>query len=404
MKIIKAFSKQLFGAKYESVINSLLVATILFWIICTIEIKVTIAPFILYLTSTFFTAGVMGRLMVGRWNETIMKGVLMLPFENREFIFSYVLSLCAYVLITKTLIIWALFFAAGTWDVLNVVVAVLCGCMACLTSIVIHLICRRNHIVFAIFWGTGIIVVLMFVHKVSVVSAVALVNIIISLLYLSYTDPYDFYYIEAGKKRSYAMDKKANIFFYLLRYIVSNKNYLINTIGMSVVACFLPLLFSEFRELKIFPVGLAILCLNTPICTLLSSDKYLEAAIRVLPSQLEKFCLRYCLFIFTFNIFISGIYLCSWQLINRGIGVNEIMAVLLFTLQSAVLSVILEYKRPIRNWKTENDLWHHPRKYIVPLILLFMAVIISTCVQIIYVWFIGLIMECFILVCMIKRS
>ena len=44
-----------------------------------------------------------------------------------------------------------------------------------------------------------------------------------------------------------------------------------------------------------------------------------------------------------------------------------------FALQSAVLSVLLEWLYPIRNWKIESDLWHHPRKYVVPVVMLLLA-------------------------------
>lgn len=38
-----------------------------------------------------------------------------------------------------------------------------------------------------------------------------------------------------------------------------------------------------------------------------------------------------------------------------------------------VLSVLLEWFYPIRGWKIESDLWHHPRKYVVPVIMLLLA-------------------------------
>ena len=51
---IKALAKQFFGAKYESARKSLLAAVILFIAVYAAEFRVLIAPFILYLTSTFF--------------------------------------------------------------------------------------------------------------------------------------------------------------------------------------------------------------------------------------------------------------------------------------------------------------------------------------------------------------
>ena len=115
---IKALSKQFFGAKYESARKSLLAAVILFIAVYAAEFRVEIAPFILYLTSTFFTAGIMWQMLTGRRHMEIMQGMFMLPFDNRSFVFSYVLVLGAHTLITKTLLIWALFFAlpfSGTY-------------------------------------------------------------------------------------------------------------------------------------------------------------------------------------------------------------------------------------------------------------------------------------------------
>ena len=67
------------------------------------------------------------------------------------------------------------------------------------------------------------------------------------------------------------------------------------------------------------------------------------------------------------------IFLLSWQMQNGGIAVPLIAGAVFFALQSAVLSVLLEWLYPIRNWKIESDLWHHPRKYVVPVVMLLLA-------------------------------
>lgn len=64
---------------------------------------------------------------------------------------------------------------------------------------------------------------------------------------------------------------------------------------------------------------------------------------------------------------------------------NIWMAVL-FALQSAILSIALEWVRPIRNWKNESDLWHHPRKYFVTLLLMLVAAFVSTWMPILWIW------------------
>lgn len=58
-------------------------------------------------------AGAMWQVLTGRRQMEAMQGMLMLPFDHRGFVFGYVLVLGAHTLVTKTLLVWALFFAAA---------------------------------------------------------------------------------------------------------------------------------------------------------------------------------------------------------------------------------------------------------------------------------------------------
>ena len=82
-----------------------------------------------------------------------------------------------------------------------------------------------------------------------------------------------------------------------------------NTIGLCVVGGILPMILGKFEELYVIPLGFAILCLNTPICILLSCDPGLEQTVRVLPGQAGRFCIRYSFFIFFVNMTESSVYL-----------------------------------------------------------------------------------------------
>ena len=404
MNNIKALSKQFFGAKYESVRKSLLAAVILFIAVYAAEIQIVIAPFILYLTSACFTAGVMWQVLTGHRHMEAMQGMFMLPFDNRSFVFSYVMVLGAHTLITKTLPIWALFFAAASWYPWEIAIAVLCGCMACAVTAAGYRMCRKGLIVLPVLWAAGILAVILLVRKDAAVLTAGAGSILSAVLYLTFADAYEFYSASASKRAVQHTGHSGSVFVYLTRYLLANKSYLINTVGLCAIACFLPLLFGEFQGLNMFPIGLAILCLNTPICTLMSCDPDLEQAIRVLPGQAGRFCRRYCLFIFIVNGVIAGIYLCSWQIIHSGIGLTHVGMVLLFALQSAILSVILEWKHPIRGWKTESDLWHHPRKYLVPLAMLLMAAFAGTYTPSLGIWSAILLIECGVLLYTTRRE
>ena len=74
---------------------------------------------------------------------------------------------------------------------------------------------------------------------------------------------------------------------------------------------------------------------------------------------------------------VNSVYLISWQIGKGGVNSTEIITALIIALQSAVLSVLLEWFCPVHNWKIENDLWHHPRKYVVPLIMFLIAGLIG---------------------------
>ena len=144
------------------------------------------------------------------------------------------------------------------------------------------------------------------------------------------------------------------------------------------VGCVLPAFLGKMEGLSVMPVGFAILSLNTPICILLSCDPALEQAVRFLPGQKKAFCIPYCLFIFLGNMAADAFFLCSWQIQIGGVTGTIILTAVFFALQSAAGSVMLEWFWPIRGWKIENDLWHHPRKYIVPAAMLLIAGAIGT--------------------------
>ena len=213
----------------------------------------------------------------------------------------------------------------------------------------------------------------------SVLCALAAV-VIVSCLYplrLGRTDAYAFYVQPASRRRTVKVRRRSSVWRYLFRYLMAHKNYLVNTAAMWGVACVLPVLLGQMEARFVLPIGFAVLSLNTPICILLSCDPALERAVRFLPGQDRAFCLPYCLFIFGCNLAADIIFLCSWQIQIGGIDPLHTLTAAAFALLSASGSVLLEWYCPIREWKIESDLWHHPRKYIVPAVMLLLAGLVS---------------------------
>ena len=207
---------------------------------------------------------------------------------------------------------------------------------------------------------------------------VLLVIGIIALLLLQNTDVYSFYRPEGEKKRTPKTHRHGSVRRYFLRYLEDHKNYLANTGIVWCAACILPMIFRQMESMFAVLIGFAVLTLNTPICILLSCDRSLEQAVRFLPGQKQAFCIPYCLFIFSCNVTADMIFLCSWQIQAGGATAWMFITAVCFSLQSAICSVLLEWFYPIRKWKTESDLWHHPRKYVVPGFMMLLAGMIGT--------------------------
>ena len=378
MIIFQNLGEQLFGAKYERAVNSLIACIILFLAIHTAGIEIEIAPSILLLTATAFSMGIMWQTLNSSGNADRMTGLFMLPFRNREMTFSLVLAFTSYTLITKTFLVMALFFAVHEWSVLQIAVSLICACNSCFSAAVWYTMKKRKMFLpVFILWGGAIFAPIFLVRETVIICFIAFTSMLISFLRLLKADAYVFYHPVSAKLLIRHTKGTGSIFLYLLRYLITNKNYLLNTAGLCVIAGVMPFILGQFEGVNVMPLGFVVLCQNTPICILLSCDPGLEQAVRTLPGQAKRFCTNYCFFIFSVNMAVNSVYLISWQIGKGGVNSTEIITALIIALQSAVLSVLLEGFCPVRNWKIENDLWHHPQKYVVPLIMFLVAGLIG---------------------------
>ena len=367
----KAFAKKLFGAKYERLPRTLLIDVIVFWGLYIAGFQVQIAPSVRILMISAFTAGVMWQALSSKDNAVELKHMLMLPHKRREFIFSYVATLGAYAVLTKTGLLFAVVLAVSVWKPIEMVGMLICMLHAVFMAAAVYSL--RKYWYVGSIWAVAIVSAILLLGNRSWFGLLLLANSFIAILILWKADGYAFYQGESEKHHAVRQRKKASLWRYFFRYLSCHRNYLVNTAVMWCVALVMPYFLREMAGLAAAPVGFAILSLNTPICILLSCDRDLEQAVRFLPGQKRRFCIPYCLFIFFCNMAADVIFLCSWQIQNGGVTVLMTVGAVFFAMQSAVLSVLLEWFYPIRGWKIESDLWHHPRKYVVPVVMLLLA-------------------------------
>lgn len=404
MSAARAICKQLFGAKYERIVRSLLVSAILFFSLFGADVRITIAPSILSLTATVFSAGIMWQAIGSNRHAETFMGLFMLPFPRAGLTLSYVLSFAAYTLITKALFVLAPLFAVGRWSAAQIVTALLCAVNGCLLAAAWYAMLARKKWPLAATWALSLVAVIFLAPGPLVMAAACAVSIVIALILLTRTDAYVFYCSSHIRQTVNHKSGTASVFVYLLRYLTSNANYLVNTVALCAFACVLPFVLGQFDGFHDMPIGFAILSLNTPICTLISGDPDTEQGLRAMPGQVTRFCTQYCLFIFCVNSLISGVYLICWQLRNDGVGYVELLTAVLFALQSSIFSVALEWVRPLRGWKVETDLWHHPRKYLVPAVMMLIAGPIGLWPIAVWVWLGAMIVEAVSLIAVAQRT
>lgn len=376
-RTFQVFARKLFGAKCGRLKKVIPVYLIVYAGLCSAGVQIQIAPFIFWLMTGTFTAGVMWRALSSDGNAADMQNMLMLPIDSREFVFSYAAALGAYTILTKTAVLFCVLLAVSDWNAAEIAGGLLsAGCGVTVTAAV-YSMQKSRYGKSGVVWAAVLAASVFFLRDTFWGYAVQAGSIALALRILYSADGFSFFHQGKERRRPLRMHRTHSVLRYFFRYLWFHKNYLVNTGIMWGAACVLPLLFRQAGGSFMVPVGFAVLSLNTPLCILLSCDPALEQAVRFLPGQRKAFCVPYVLFLFLCNLAADSIFLISWQLQAGNISAGMAAAGLGFAFLSAVLSVLLEWFFPIRRWKIESDLWHHPRKYLVPGVMLLLAGILA---------------------------
>lgn len=373
--LFKVFAKKLFGAKYERLPRTLFIYLMVFWGLNAADFGIRIAPCILYLTVSTFTVGVMWQALSSKDNAPYMMNMFMLPLDARKFIFSYVAALGSYTLFTKTAGLLAVLFAVSDWSPKEIFGSVFCAIHGVLAAAAFR--AYKKYWYAFVLWGFGLISLNAFFWNSPSFFIILLISSVLAALLIYRAQVYSFYLWEEENRFVVKKHTGYSLGRYFFRYMKCHRNYWMNTLVLWCLACVLPFFWGEIDSSFAVPIGFAVLSMNTPICILLSCDPDLEQALRLLPGQKKAFCVPYCLFIFLCNMAANVIFLCSLEISKGSVRLWMFPAAFFFALQSGICSVLLEWFFPIRGFKIESDLWHHPRKYLVPAAMLLMGGILG---------------------------
>lgn len=112
--------------QYERLQRNIFIYLVVFFGLYITDWKVQIAPFIRYFMLSTFTAGAMWQALCSENNTTKMQNMFMLPFNRRNFIFSYVAALGVYIIFTKTITLSVVLLAVSVWKPIELLESAVC--------------------------------------------------------------------------------------------------------------------------------------------------------------------------------------------------------------------------------------------------------------------------------------
>ena len=159
--------------------------------------------------------------------------------------------------------------------------------------------------------------------------------------------------------------------------MLEKKAYIFSTLFIIGFAVF----FSRNAEnmgLKIAcGMGMAAISINSPVSTMVSANRGLDRKLDALPSKTERFFIPFGGVLFCFYLLCFGLFLTAFHVAGGTVGIRYLVLAPVFAAEGALLTSFLENRYPIKNWKTEADLTHNPRKYILPIALMAEAAIVG---------------------------
>lgn len=365
----KALARAFFGPRRRGMGKGLLVPVLLFAAVRGAQITLP-GPVEAAALCTAFSAGAMVQTLGDRRHLEELEELFLLPMPDRWFALCYGTVLAAHTLFTRTLPLWALLAALCPGRPGELAAALVWSAAACWGCAAGYGLFRRGRWVPVLLWGAGAAAVVL-LGSLPVQLAGAAVSAGVAGVCLCRLGPWEFQRLAPA--RGPRRRRSGGVLGYLFRALSADRRSWLNTAGLWAGACLLPLALAPASGRELLPVSLALCGLNTPAATLFSRDPALAQALVVLPGGGRRFWRRYVGFLA--GLYGAALVLClgAWQLAWEAVGLADLAVVPLLALQGALLAAALERWRPLRRWKTESDLWHHPRKYLVPLALLPLA-------------------------------
>ena len=154
---------------------------------------------------------------------------------------------------------------------------------------------------------------------------------------------------------------------YFLRASLADRVVWINAVGLFAVATVFTV--TSWEQGLRFPLAWALIAVNSPLTTMISGDPDLARQLTMLGRPALAwwhYAAAVAVFLGTFNVGVGVVY---WLLGARDLPLIAGLVVVVTALEALAVPA-LERHAPLRRLRTRRDAWRHPRKYLLPAVLL----------------------------------
>lgn len=375
-------SRKLLGERYRSVIKSIIIAGILAGGLSGIDVKLNLAQSVLIITVIFMSGTIVIQTASSKDNAKCLKGLFAMPYDEKRTLFEYVAVIGLYTLFTKTILILGLLFAFTRLTPYDGIKMFLAFLYALFGGMCFYAYRKKIPVISVILLIGAAAVSFLLPKGIFTYIGLAAADIIVVLLFM-FCKMDDFRVDESSVKIRTVSEKNTGVktpgflmLRYLFRYLVVNKGIFINSLIIIAFAVF----FSWNGEKSGFPmaVGMAmgLISIGSQISTVVSSNRHLKGKIESMPDKVRSFYAPYAVFLFCFFLVNYALFLTAYFIIKGEIILKAVILAPVFAAECAIGYAFLEDRFTLTNWKAEPDLYHHPRKYIVPAIILLEAALL----------------------------
>ena len=156
---------------------------------------------------------------------------------------------------------------------------------------------------------------------------------------------------------------------------MQEKVYIVNT--LMLIALIIFLVYVQGENYIIWAMSWAIGSVNTPVLTMLSSDLNLRKHAEMISNKDQgvwKMYKKFLTFYFlSINLFIV---LLNILFAKNNLLVSVLVCIILSIIEPRI-ATLLEIKYPLVKWQTKQELWKHPRKYVISLLVFIFTTIVG---------------------------